>query len=99
MLVALGDLSSAQAKGTEATNLAATQLLDYCATHSEASIRYCASEMALQIHSNASYLSVAKGRSRTSIHRNRRKIHQTHAQQWRPPHHLWHTQTRHVFRR
>jgi hypothetical protein len=68
MLVALGDLSSAQAKGTEATNRAATQLLDYCATHSEASIRYCASEMALQIHSVASYLSVAKGRSQAGGH-------------------------------
>jgi hypothetical protein len=67
-LVALGDLSSAQAKGTEATNRAVTQLLDYCATHSEASIRYCASEMALQIHSNASYLSVAKGGSPAGGH-------------------------------
>jgi hypothetical protein len=37
MLVALGDLSSAQAKGTKATQCAASQLLD-CATHSEASI-------------------------------------------------------------
>jgi hypothetical protein len=61
MLVALSDLSSSQAKGREATNSAATQLLDYCATHSEASIRYCASKMALQIHSDASYLSLAKG--------------------------------------
>ena len=68
MLVALSDLSSAQAHGTESTNLAASQLLDYCATHSEASIRYCASEMALQIHSDASYLSVPKGRSRAGGH-------------------------------
>ncbi len=68
LLVALSDLSSAQANGTEATKLAATQLLDYCATHSEASIRYCASEMALQIHSDASYLSVPKGRSRAGGH-------------------------------
>jgi hypothetical protein len=68
MLVALGNLSSDQAKGTKATNRAATQLLDYCATHSEASIRYCTSKMALQIHSNASYLSVAKGRSQAGRH-------------------------------
>ena len=68
MLVTLSDLSSAQAHGTESTNLAASQLLDYCATHSEASIRYCASEMALQIHSDASYLSVPKGRSRAGGH-------------------------------
>jgi hypothetical protein len=68
MLVALSDLSSAQAHGTESTNLAASQILDYCATHSEASIRYCASEMVLQIHSDASYLSVPKGRSRAGGH-------------------------------
>jgi hypothetical protein len=63
MLVALSNLASAQAQGTEATNLVAIQLLDYCATHSEASICYCASKMALHIHSDASYLSVPKGRS------------------------------------
>jgi hypothetical protein len=68
MLVALSDLASAQAQQTEATNLAATQLLDYCATHLEASIRYCASEMALHIHSDASYLSVPKGRSSAGGH-------------------------------
>jgi hypothetical protein len=62
MLVALSGLSSAQAKETEATNLAANQLLDYCATH------YCTSERALQIHSDASYLSVAQGRSRAGGH-------------------------------
>jgi hypothetical protein len=68
MLVALSNLSSAQAHGTEATNNAAAQLLDYCATHPEASICYCASEMALQVHSDASYLSVPKGRSRAGGH-------------------------------
>jgi hypothetical protein len=68
MLAALSDLSSAQAKGTKATNLAANQLLDYCATHSEASIRYCASEMALQIHSDASYILVSQGHSRAGGH-------------------------------
>jgi hypothetical protein len=68
MLVTIEDLSSAQAKGTEATNCAATQLLDYCTTHSEASIRHCASKMALQIQSDASYLLVAKGRSQAGGH-------------------------------
>jgi hypothetical protein len=33
MLVALSNLSSAQSRGTKATNQAAAQLLDYCATH------------------------------------------------------------------
>ena len=36
MLVALGTLASAQSKGTEATAQAATQLLNYCATHPDA---------------------------------------------------------------
>ena len=39
MLVALGTLASAQSKGTEATAQAVTQLLNYCATHPEATIR------------------------------------------------------------
>jgi hypothetical protein len=63
LVLALGDLSSAQAKATEATKRSASQLLDYCATNLEASIRYCASEMVLQIQSDASYLSVTKERS------------------------------------
>jgi hypothetical protein len=68
MLVALSDLASAQSQGTDATQLASAQLLDYCATHPDASIQYCASEMVLQIHSDASYLSVSKGRSRAGGH-------------------------------
>jgi hypothetical protein len=45
------------------------QLLDsYCTTHEEASSRYFASEIALQIQSDASYLSITKGRSRASGH-------------------------------
>jgi hypothetical protein len=41
-----------------------TDLLNYCATHPDAVVRYHASDMALHIHSDASYLSVAKARSR-----------------------------------
>jgi hypothetical protein len=64
MLVALGTLASAQTKGTEATTIATTQLLNYCATHPDAILRYSASEMALHVHSDASYLSEKKARSR-----------------------------------
>jgi Na+-translocating ferredoxin:NAD+ oxidoreductase RNF subunit RnfB len=57
LLVALGPLASAQAQGTEATAKAVTQLLNYCATHPDAVIRYHASDMCLLIHSDASYRS------------------------------------------
>ena len=68
ILVALGTIATAQTTGTEATTQAITQLLNYCATHPDATIRYVASEMHLHIHSDASYLSVAKARSRTATY-------------------------------
>ncbi len=64
MLVAISTLSSVQATGTEATMTAVVQLLNYCATHPNAVIRYNASDMILHIHSDASYLSVHGARSR-----------------------------------
>jgi hypothetical protein len=64
MLVALGDLASAQSKGTTATMIAANHLLNYAATHPEATILYRASDMILHIISDASYLSAPKARSR-----------------------------------
>jgi hypothetical protein len=39
-------------------------MLDYLATHPDATIRYHASDMILHIHSDASYLSVSNARSR-----------------------------------
>ena len=64
MLIALGTLAAAQNEGTEATMKAAVQLLNYAATHPNASVRFRASDMILHIHSNASYLSEPKARSR-----------------------------------
>ena len=64
LLVALGTLPAAQSKGTAATAQAITQLLHYCATHPDATICFIASEMHLHIHSNASYLSEIRARSR-----------------------------------
>jgi hypothetical protein len=64
MLVALGTLAAAQTQATAATAKAAAQLLDYAATHPDAVIRYTASPMLLHVHSDASYLSEAKARSR-----------------------------------
>ena len=40
------------------------QLLDYAATHPEPFLQYCASQMYLWAHSDASYLSESKARSR-----------------------------------
>jgi hypothetical protein len=39
-------------------------MLDYLATHPNATIRYHASDMVLHIHGDASYLSVSNARSR-----------------------------------
>ena len=64
MLVAISTLASVQAQGTQATMDAAIHLLNYCATHPDASIRYRSSDMILHVHSDASYLSVHGARSR-----------------------------------
>jgi hypothetical protein len=63
MLVAIGSISSEQTKGTQHTLDKVTHLLNYCTTHPEAVIRYHASDMALHIHSDASYLLASEARS------------------------------------
>jgi hypothetical protein len=60
----LNDIATEQTKATEKTQAATNQLLDYLATHPDATIRYHASDMILHIHSDASYLSVSNARSR-----------------------------------
>lgn len=65
MLVALGTLAAQQTKATTNTMTAAHQLLDYAATHPDAKIRFKSSDMILQIHSDASYLSESEARSRS----------------------------------
>jgi hypothetical protein len=64
MLVALGSLAAAQEQGTQQTAKASTKLLNYAATHPDATVRFKASAMILHIHSDASYLSEPKARSR-----------------------------------
>jgi hypothetical protein len=64
MLVALSSLAAAQTKGTQKTAEACTKLLNYAATHPNATVRYKASKMVLHIHSDASYLSEPQARSR-----------------------------------
>jgi hypothetical protein len=60
----LNDIATEKIKATEKTQAAKNQLLDYLATHPDATIRYHASDMILHIHSDASYLSVSNARSR-----------------------------------
>lgn len=64
MLMALSTLGSEQTTGTEKTERALLQFLNYCATHPDATIRYKASDMVLLIDSDASYLSESEARSR-----------------------------------
>jgi hypothetical protein len=64
VLMPLNDIATEQTKATEKTQAATNQLLDYLATHPDATIRYHTSDIILHIHSNASYLSVSNARSR-----------------------------------
>jgi hypothetical protein len=64
ILMALADIATQQNKPTENTKTRVDQFLDYMATHPMAKIRYKASDMVLNIHSDASYLSAPKARSR-----------------------------------
>jgi hypothetical protein len=54
VLMPLNDIATEQTKATEKTQAATNQLLDYLATHLDATIRYHASDMILHIHSDAS---------------------------------------------
>ena len=66
VLVVLSDIGSEQARATSKTMDEVQQLLDYLASNTNAIIWYHASGMILFIHSDASYLSVTKVRSRSS---------------------------------
>jgi hypothetical protein len=62
--MALSEISSQQSTPTENTMKRVGQFLDYMWTHIDAIIRYRASDMILDVHSDASYLSASKARSR-----------------------------------
>ncbi len=64
ILMALSEISSQQVAPTENTMKPVNQFLDYMWTHPDAIIRYHASNMILNVHSDASYLSTPKARSR-----------------------------------
>jgi len=66
LLVALNTLALQQATATQATAKDIDQLLNYCATHPDATIHFHASDMVLWTHSDASYLTAPQGHSRTA---------------------------------
>ena len=68
MLSALGSISTQQSAPTENTMQKVKQFLDYAATHPDPIITYSASGMVLSAHSDASYLSETKARSRAGGH-------------------------------
>ena len=68
VLMALSSIAIEQTKATERTMTRCTQLLDYLAHHSEAKVRFYASDMIMNIHSDASYLSEGRARSCTCGH-------------------------------
>jgi hypothetical protein len=68
MLTPLSALASEQAAPTEKTMQDCLQFLDYAASQDEAIVTYRASDMKLAIHSDASYLSEPKARSRAGGH-------------------------------
>jgi hypothetical protein len=59
----LNDIGMEQTEATEKTQATTNQMLDYLATHPDATIRYHTFDMILYIHSDASYLSVSNVRS------------------------------------
>jgi hypothetical protein len=64
--VALNELAGRQSKATESLMKQCKPFLDYMATHPDAKIRYYASDMILNVHSDALYLSAPNARSRAS---------------------------------
>ncbi len=64
VLMALSAIAVEQTKAMAKTMGRCIQLLNYLASNSEAKVRYYASNMVMNIHSDASYLSETKARSR-----------------------------------
>jgi hypothetical protein len=64
VLMALSEISSQQSAPTENTMKRVNQFINYMWTHPDAKIRNRTSDMILNVHSDASYLSAPKARSR-----------------------------------
>jgi hypothetical protein len=68
LLMALSTIAVNQTKATNRTIEQCMQLLDYLAHNADAKVRFHALDMILNIHSDVSYLSEAKARSRACGH-------------------------------
>ena len=68
LLHPLSTIASQQGSPTENTEAQLEQLLDYVATHPAAVIHFHPSHMILNIHSDASYLTEPRARSRVAGH-------------------------------
>ncbi|MCP4744855.1 MAG: hypothetical protein GY874_01760, partial [Desulfobacteraceae bacterium] len=68
MLVALSAITAEQSKPTGDTLKKTKKFLDYVALHPDAVLTFSASNMVLNVHSNASYLTEPKARSRAGRH-------------------------------
>jgi hypothetical protein len=68
LLCLISAIASQSSKPTEDTMRYTLQLLDYLATQEDAVLSYHASDMVLAVHSDASYLSEPKARSRAGGH-------------------------------
>ncbi len=68
VLMAISSIESEQTKGTERTLEKAYQVLDYLAINPHAVVRFRASDMVMNIHSDVSYLSKPEAKSRACGH-------------------------------
>jgi hypothetical protein len=64
LILPVNVLASEQTQATDATADKIIKLLNYCDSHPEAKLRYHASDMILNIYSDASYLSEREAKSR-----------------------------------
>eukprot|EP00957_Ditylum_brightwellii_P186856 14229121-Ditylum_brightwellii.AAC.1 len=64
----LSTIATEQSEGAEATEKATKQMLDYCHTHPNATLRFLASDMILTLHSDTSYLLEEKAQGRAAGH-------------------------------
>ena len=64
ILLVLSTIASKQSNGTKRTMAKMIQLLDYLTTHPAAKVRFNASSIIVNIHSDALYLSAPRARSR-----------------------------------
>jgi len=68
ILLSLSVIPSKQVQPSQLTHKRCQQLLDYCASQPDVVVRFKASNMVLNIHSNASYISESNARSRIAGH-------------------------------